>query len=73
MANKYNKKLTCYYCMYEINNKKTVKYVIYNGTKKIICRYCTVKKHKPLNDKFKGFDILCTTCKKPVKYNKCLP
>ena len=71
---KHNYKKTCFYCMYdyEIHDNKTSRYILYNGLKRIVCRHCTYRKHKPLNKKYEGFDTQCTTCKKPVKYNKCL-
>ena len=67
------KKLTCFYCRYEITNTKTTKHVYYKQTKKTICNNCTTKKHKPLNKKlYENHDVQCTHCSKPVMYNKCI-
>ena len=66
------KKVTCYFCKYVIVNTQKCKYVTYRNIKKPICRYCKASNHKPLNKKYTNFDIECTSCKKPVKYNSSI-
>ena len=75
MTKQKQKKLTCFYCRYEItSNTKTLKHVLFKQKKKTICQNCTAKKHKPLNKKlYNNHDVQCTSCSKPVMYNKCLP
>ena len=74
MARHNHKKLTCFYCRYEITNTKTVKYVIFKGKKKTICQQCTLKTHKPLNKKlYEQHDVQCKSCDNPVMYKKCIP
>ena len=66
------KKTTCYFCKYIIINTQKCRYVTYKNTKKPICRYCKASKYKPLNKKYTNFDLECTSCKKPVRYNSSI-
>ena len=64
--------ITCFYCKYEIVNKKCIKLVKYKGKKRPICQHCTKSKHKTLEKKYQECDIQCKSCDKPVMYKKCI-
>ena len=66
-------KPTCFLCRYEITKyNKSNKQVKYNGLSKIICKFCTCKTHKILDNNYKNIDIQCKICKKPSIYKKCI-
>ena len=66
-------KVTCFLCRYEITkHNKSSRQIKYNKQIKPICKYCTKKKHKVLEDKYNNFDIQCKICNKPCKFNKCI-
>ena len=66
-------KLTCFYCKYEIHKyNKSNKYIKFKNQLKPLCRYCTSKKHKPLEIIYKDIDTQCRICRKPVMYKKCI-
>ena len=66
-------KITCFLCRYEITkHNKSTRQVKYNKHDKPICKYCTKKNHKILEDKYKNFDMQCKICNEPSKYRKCI-
>ena len=68
-----NKRLTCFYCKYEILNKNKTKHVKFKNKNKLVCERCTKKQHKPLDKKlYADSDVQCSSCQKPVMYKKCL-
>ena len=66
-------KSTCFYCKYELlDHNKSRYYVKFKGKQKLLCRFCTKNKHKPLQPKYKENDTQCKICKKPVLYKNCI-
>ena len=72
MAKHTNRPITCFYCKYEIINKKCIKHIKFKGRKRLVCQHCTKFKHKPLQKKYLECDVQCKSCNKPVMYNKCI-
>ena len=69
----YNIKLTCFFCKYEINkSNKSKNCVKFKGNVKHICRFCTKRKHKPLEIVYRDIDTQCKVCKKSVMFKNCI-
>ena len=66
-------RLTCFLCKYEITKQyKSGKQIKFIGKLKPICRNCTKKEHKVLNNQYENFDVQCKVCNKPSKYKNCI-
>ena len=66
------KRYFCFFCNYEIRNKK-YRIINYKNGKKMVCFKCTSSGHKALKQKYKTYKVDCSICSKVVKNNKCLP
>ena len=65
-----NIKTFCFFCNYEIYNDK-YRTVLYKNVTKKVCSFCTPGQHKACQSKYKGCEIDCRVCDKPVKFKKC--
>ena len=64
-------KITCFFCSYEICNKK-FRLIKFKDRLKKVCIDCSPASHKVCKTKYIGTSVDCSICNNPVMYNKCL-